>query len=127
MLRVVSLRLQGHRKTFIAMFVVAIAISALLAVGLTGVVRGFPSSQSDFFSSGSDESDGALVLTATGPVIFDPSALGLDPDGDNVYHFSTIEIGAGVTVVLSGQTINSPLWWLASGDVQIDGIIDLDG
>jgi len=80
------------------------------------------------FSSGSTGSDGALNLTTPGIVDFDPRTLGLDPDGDNVYHFTTITIGAGVTVRLLGPALNmKPVYWLASGAVQIDGTIDLSG
>ncbi|MCH9651412.1 MAG: hypothetical protein K0U98_24510 [Deltaproteobacteria bacterium] len=81
------------------------------------------------FDSTSDSSDGALVLTTPGVVEFDPSTFvpPLDPDGDNIYHFTTITIAAGVTVRLSGDKLNGPVYWLASGAVQIDGEIDLNG
>lgn len=98
------------------------------------------------FNSGSDGSDGALDYTpfAQGPVtvIFDPtdpstfdhptapnSARRLDPDGDNIYHFTTITIPSGVTVRLRADTPlgSRAVHWLASGAVQIDGAIDLNG
>src|SRR5262249_13750495 len=62
-------------------------------------------------------------------VVFDPKSFTppLDTDGDNVYHFTTINIAAGVTVKLSSSVINEPVFWLASGTVQIDGTISLDG
>ena len=80
------------------------------------------------FSSGSDGTDGALNLTTPGTVVFDPSAFPtLDADGDGIYNFTTINIAAGVTVRLSAGTIRRPIFWLASGAVTIDGILDLDG
>lgn len=79
------------------------------------------------FSSGSDGSDGALALTTPGTVDFDPVALGLDADGDGVFHFTTITVGPGVNVNLLPQRLSGPVFWLAQGAVQIDGVIDLSG
>jgi hypothetical protein len=79
-------------------------------------------------SSGSNGSDGALTLTTPGMILFDPTALGLDADGDNVFHFTTINIGPGVTVRLTNTKLKgrAPVW-LASGDVTIAGTLDLNG
>jgi hypothetical protein len=83
------------------------------------------------FSSGSDGSDGALILTTPGTVYTfqDPCSevIPAGPVSDNVCHFTTIQIGSGVTVKLSGQYLDGPVYWLASGAVQIDGTIDLNG
>src|SRR5262249_26472959 len=79
-------------------------------------------------NSGSNGSDGALVLTTPGVVVFDPVARGLDADRDNVFHFTTITIGPGVIVRMPFNTLQGlPVIWLATGAVQIDGTIDLDG
>jgi hypothetical protein len=79
-------------------------------------------------NSGSNETDGALTLVTSGEVIFDPAAMGLDLDGDNVFHFTTITIGAGVTVRMPFNALHGlPVIWLATGAVQIDGTIDLNG
>ncbi len=89
--------------------------------------------QLPLFDSGSDGSDGALDLTGLasgGGIVFDPAGFDppLDTDGDNVYHFTTINIPMGVTVKMSGPVLNMrPVYWLASGEVTIDGVIDLDG
>ena len=77
------------------------------------------------FTSGSDGSDGPLNLTTAGT--FDLSTLGKDPDGDNIYNFTTINIAAGVTLTLSGQKISGPVVFLAQGDVVIAGVVDLRG
>lgn len=84
-------------------------------------------------NSGSNGTDGALALTVTTPgepreVIFDPIAMGLDTDRDNVFHFTTITIGPGVTVRMRFNKLQgAPVIWLATGAVQIDGTIDLNG
>jgi hypothetical protein len=82
------------------------------------------------FNSGSNGSDGALNLTTPGTVVFDPAKFNppLDPDGDNVFHFTTITIGAGVIVQLKNLPLRGrSVIWLASGDVKIEGTIDLSG
>jgi hypothetical protein len=52
----------------------------------------------------------------------------LDLDGDNVYHFTSVTIGAGTTVLLHPSMLGTrPVYWLASGPVRIDGTINLTG
>jgi hypothetical protein len=85
------------------------------------------------FDSGSTGVDGALDLSsvpAGTTILFDPESFNppLDQDGDNVYHFTTITIPGGVTVRLSAEALGTaPVVWLASGAVQITGILDLSG
>src|SRR5436309_2953148 len=80
------------------------------------------------FNSGSNGSDGSLNLSTPGTVDFDPAALGKDLDGDNIYHFTTINIAAGVTVRLRASKLrNASVVWLASGAVTIAGTLDLSG
>ena len=102
----------------------------LLLILITAAMIGdnrFASAQS--FGSGSNGSDGALNLTTPGTIIFDPKSFNppLDSDGDNVFHFTTINIAAGVTVKLSGKIFTRPIIWLATGAVTINGTIDLNG
>lgn len=80
-------------------------------------------------SSTSTGSDGALNLTTPGIVVFNPQSFNpvLNPSGNNIYNFTTINIAAGVTVQLSGQILNGPVYWLAQGAVTINGTISLDG
>src|SRR5713226_7991344 len=82
-----------------------------------------------FVGSGSKGTDGALELTTSGEVLFDPRAFkpALNPAGDNVYHFTSIYIATGVTVKLSAKPLHGPVFWLAQGPVRIDGNIDLGG
>lgn len=88
------------------------------------------------FDSTSTGADGALTFPAgAGVVIWDPATAGpggtpLDPEGDNIFHFTTITIPSGTTVKLVASRFGGegrPVTWLASGDVTIEGVIDLDG
>jgi hypothetical protein len=81
------------------------------------------------FSSTSTGSDGALNLTTPGTIVFNPKSFTppLDPAGDNIFNFTTINIAAGVTVQLSGQVLTGPVYWLAQGAVTINGTITLNG
>ncbi len=102
---------------------------ALIAVALVVLFTSAPMAHAQIFDSGSNGSDGALNLTTPGTIEFDPKSFNppLDTDGDNIYHFTTINIAAGVTVRLTARKINGPVFWLASGAVQVDGTINLDG
>jgi hypothetical protein len=80
------------------------------------------------FSSGSTGSDGALNFTTAGTYTFDPQVLGLDPAGDNVFNFTTINIAAGVTLNMPAEVLrNKSVIWLASGNVTIAGTLNLAG
>ncbi|MEQ8822024.1 MAG: hypothetical protein RLY93_17450 [Sumerlaeia bacterium] len=70
------------------------------------------------FSSGSDGSDGAF--NPQSDMTFDVTQA--------EYNFTTIDIPQGVTVTFNPDlTNNSPVVWLASGDVTIAGTINADG
>lgn len=78
------------------------------------------------FTSGSTGADKAYNPTVSGD--FDPIALGLDPSGDNVFNFTSINIPAGVTIKLRASKLrNAAVTWLATGDVTIAGTLDLSG
>ncbi len=83
------------------------------------------------FDAGSDGSDGALSFApSVTPVtiVFDPDDLGVDPDGDGIYHFTTITVPENVTVEFDTRLVHwQPQHWLATGDIVIDGTLDLDG
>lgn len=84
------------------------------------------------FSSGSNGSDGALTIPDnSGTVIFDPVARGIDTDGDNIFHFTTISIGNNSRLVLRASKMrkNSAVVFLASGNVTLgnSAVIDLSG
>ena len=103
-----------------------VARGALAAALLLGALA----SHAGTFDSGSDGSDGALVLTDPGTLLFDPNAFDppLDPDGDGVYNFTSVEIGPDTVVRMKAVPMGvRPVVWLASGDVKVDGILDLSG
>ncbi len=85
--------------------------------------------------SGSNGSDGALNLGANTPgvsagvLIFDPIALNLDADADNIYHFTTITISGGITVQFRANRMKrpGPVIFLASGAVAISGSLNFNG
>ena len=80
------------------------------------------------FTSGSTGSDGALNLTTPGTIDFDPAALGLNPSGDNIFHFTTINIGPGVIVKMRASKLREKsVVFLATGAVTIAGTLDLSG
>ena len=88
--------------------------------------------QTQGFSSGSTGADGALDFSQSSPgtiIEFDPDSFNprLDPDRDHIYHFTTINIPSGVTVRLTAKYLNGPVFWLATGNVLINGTIDLSG
>ena len=106
----------------------------MLSLILTGFLASNACAQG--FDSTSDGSDGALTFGAgAGVIIWDPATAGpggtpLDADGDNIFHFTTITIPVGTTVKLIASNFGGegrPVTWLASGDVVIEGVIDLDG
>ena len=73
---------------------------------------------------------GGVERVLLGEVLFDPRDFSppLDPDGDGVYHFTTINVGPGVIVKLKAVPLGlQPVVWLAEGDVVINGVLDLNG
>lgn len=69
------------------------------------------------FDSGSTGADGA----------FNPAVntqLELPPDG--VFNFTSVHIPKAVTVTFKKNARNTPVYWLVSGDVLIEGTINLD-
>jgi hypothetical protein len=83
--------------------------------------------QIQVFTSGSDGSDGALNITAPGVTYFDPVALKINPKGDNIFNFTTINIAANSILKISEVKVHGPVYFLASGDVTIAGVIDISG
>jgi hypothetical protein len=79
------------------------------------------------FSSGSTGADGALTFTTAGSYYFDPTTITGHAAGDTIFNFTNITIGSGVTVRLDSRKLAGPVYWLASGAVEIDGTLDLSG
>jgi hypothetical protein len=70
------------------------------------------------FNSGSTGALGALNVTTN-------TTLTTPPDG--VFHYTTITINAGVTLKFMRNAANTPITLLATGNVTINGIIDIAG
>lgn len=88
-----------------------------------------PRVEAQVFNSSSDGSDG--IFSPSGPpgtvVLLDPSQFRGTQVAANIFNFTTVTIPSGVTVRLSGSSLNGPVYWLAQGDVDIEGTIDLSG
>jgi hypothetical protein len=84
------------------------------------------------FESGSDGSDGALVVSVVDSVT-SVSVNGVDVgselqiDEDGVFNFTTVNVQSGATLKFRKNSLNSPVTILASGDVTIDGTINVSG
>ncbi len=115
----------SSRQTRQRLLVMTTTLAALATAG-TAVAQPF--------DSGSSGEDGAFAPSES--TDFDPSVIHvdddldgplIDEDGDNVFHFTNITIPSGVTVKLSSKWTNGPVYWLATGAVNIEGIVDLNG
>src|SRR5439155_17308437 len=70
------------------------------------------------FSSGSNGSYGALNPT---------SSTNLDMPPDGIFHCTTVNIPAGVTVGFNRNALNTPVYLLAQSNVVISGAITVEG
>jgi hypothetical protein len=69
------------------------------------------------FDSGSNGSDGALVVSQN-------TTLDLPPDG--IFHFTTVTVQGG-TLTFRRNVLNTPVHILATGNISITGSISVDG
>lgn len=118
-----------RRRESVRVRIVVLGRAAALVCGLLCST----SAQAQTAISGSDGSDGALNIPANSQtIVFDPTDVArwgrvLDSDGDGVYNFTTITIGAASTLRLRADRVSRPVFWLASGDVVVSGTIDVGG
>jgi hypothetical protein len=75
-------------------------------------------SSANAFESGSTGADGAFNPTAD-------TQLTLPPSG--IFNFTDVNIPAGVTLTFTKNANNTPVYILATGDVTIDGTINVNG
>lgn len=87
----------------------AILLAILLAAGSTAVQAQF---------SGSDGTDGAIDITVD-------TTLTLPPDG--IFNATTITVAATATLSFTKNGNNTPVYLLATGDIVIEGNIDVRG
>ena len=81
------------------------------------------------------KNDGAIVIAAADPRViggiftWNPVRDGWDADADNVYHFASFRIDAGVTVRVRADKMRrpGPMVWLVQGAVLILGTLDISG
>ncbi|MDT8282015.1 MAG: hypothetical protein RQ982_04295 [Gammaproteobacteria bacterium] len=77
-----------------------------------------PVSHAYAYNSGSTGADGAFNPVVDTEVV-------LPPDG--IFNYTTVTIPAGVTVTFKKNQVNTPITWLTTGDVTIDGKVLLSG
>lgn len=87
-----------------------LAVTASVGLGIPATAQ--------LFDSGSNGSMGALDVT---------SDLTLDLPPSGVFHYTTITVANGATLRFNRNPLNTPVHLLASGDVVIDGVIDVSG
>jgi hypothetical protein len=97
------MRIQGSRILLLAVFIAAVA-----AV----------SGRAWAFQSGSTGSDGAFAPA---------SETVLEMPEDGIFNFTTVDVPSGVVVTFQKNTGNTPVYILASGDVNIAGTISVAG
>ena len=112
-----------------------LALVALLCFGVT-------TTQAAITIPGADGSDGALLITEN-TVIDLSEAVNADWDTDNeanagkgvydaaqwavVFKYSSVTVDAGVTLSYSNHPSHAPVVWLVSGDVSVEGTLNLNG
>ena len=88
---------------------------SLLTAAILVAVR---SLDAQTFSSGSTGADGALNITTD-------TTLPMPANG--VFNFTTINVAGGATLRFSKNSLNTPVYLLATGNVSIVGSIDISG
>ena len=103
--------------------------TSLSAIVLGGVaLAAATASAQTFFSSGSTGADGPLTFTA--PLPGDPpveQVIDMSAKPDGIWNYTSVNIPAGVKVSFTKNTANTGVIWLATGDVNIAGEVNLDG
>jgi len=105
-----------------------LCLAVVLGVGVAANGQQPP----DLFDSHSDGSDGDLDLSNDhGTVVFIPSNYGGDQHALNIFNWKTITIPKDVTLKIDTANLDpnvyGPVYFLAQGDVDIEGTIDLSG
>ncbi|MCB9784075.1 MAG: hypothetical protein H6751_14015 [Candidatus Omnitrophica bacterium] len=89
----------------------------MLLVGLSLVAPSYAQ-----FDSGSDGSDGALFMpSASGTVTMDV------PEPDGIFNFTTVDIQNGATLQFNQNSLNTPVYILATGAINVAGTINVSG
>ena len=94
------------------------ALPILATLTLIALMLGPPRVTAQGFDCGSTGAYGALNVT---------NDMTLDMPADGVFNCTTINVDAGKTLRFKRNPLNTPVYLLATGDVTINGTIDLSG
>jgi len=106
-----------------SLFVMLVALPTAASI----VVPGADGSDGAFAPGGSIEIDLGLATTAawdtpgTGDGVYDPDQWAV------VFKYSSVHVPAGATVTFKNHPGNPPVVWLVSGNVEIDGTVQVNG
>ncbi len=89
-----------------------------LALSLLGVLVSAYVAHAQGFSSGSNGSFGPVNVTSGGTLTID-----LPPDG--VIHATTVTVGGSAMLNFNRNALNTPVFLLATGNIDIQGLIDV--
>lgn len=89
-----------------------------IGVALLLLASGMSTAQGQVFDFGSDGTFGAIDITVD-------TTLDMPPDG--IFNATTINVASGATLKFNRNALNTPVYLLATGDITIDGTIDVSG
>lgn len=95
-----------------------VTLGAICLLALLLFMGAAPVLLSQEFSSGSNESYGRLQVSENTT---------LDLPADGIFHCTTIEVAANSTLTFNRNELNTPVYLLASGNIVIQGTIDVSG
>lgn len=91
------------------------AVALAMIIGLGGASLGGAQS----FSSGSNGSFGPINVTS--------GVVTLDLPADGIFHATTVAVAQGASLKFNRNSLNTPVFLLATGDINIAGIVDVSG
>jgi len=89
-----------------------------IGVALLLFASGLSTAQGQVFDFGSDGTFGAIDITVNTT---------LDIPADGIFNATTINVASGATLRFNRNALNTPVYLLATGDITIDGAIDVSG
>lgn len=95
-------------------------MKAILPIALTAFLSAaaLPQAHAQGFTSGSTGSDGPLNITTNTT---------LDLPANGIFNCTTINVSTGATLRFNRNALNTPVYLLATGDVVINGTVDVSG